>query len=65
MSKLLLVEDDEPLAMGIEFTLKDEGYELEKASTLKDGKYMFDHGQFDLIVLDINLPSFPTASTVI
>lgn len=56
MSKLLLVEDDEPLAMGIEFTLKDEGYELEKASTLKDGKHMFDHGQFDLIVLDINLP---------
>lgn len=56
MSRLLLVEDDEPLAMGIEFTLKDEGYELERTSTLKDGKSLFDGGQFDLIVLDINLP---------
>ncbi|MDP4089587.1 MAG: response regulator transcription factor [Bacillota bacterium] len=56
MSRLLLVEDDESLAMGIEFTLKDEGYELKRASTLEEGRLLFDRGQFDLVVLDINLP---------
>lgn len=56
MSKLLLVEDDESLALGIEFSLKDEGYEALRAATFKEGKKLFDLGHFDLIILDINLP---------
>lgn len=56
MSKLLFVEDDESLAMGIEFMLKDEGYELKRASTLEEGKTLFESEQFELVVLDINLP---------
>ncbi len=56
MNRLLLVEDDEPLALGIEFTLKDEGYEVFRASTASQGRKCFLEEQFDLIILDVNLP---------
>jgi DNA-binding response OmpR family regulator len=56
MSRLLLVEDDEALALGIEFTLVDEGYKVLRASTFNEGKKLFDNGSFDLIILDVNLP---------
>ncbi len=56
MNRLLLVEDDEPLSLGIEFTLKDEGYEVFRASTAAQGREWFLKEQFDLIILDVNLP---------
>lgn len=56
MNKLLLVEDDEALAAGIEFTLTDEGYEAKRAATFKEGKDLFENDKFDLILLDVNLP---------
>ncbi len=56
MSKLLLVEDDEALALGIEFTLRDEGYEVERAARFDEGKRLFEKGNYDLIILDVNLP---------
>lgn len=56
MTSLLLVEDDEALALGIEFTLKDEGYEVYRASTLNEGKSLLDQIKVDLILLDVNLP---------
>ncbi len=56
MNRLLLVEDDESLAMGIEFTLVDEGYEVIRAATIEEGKNLFQSDKFDLIILDINLP---------
>lgn len=56
MSKLLLVEDDEALAIGIEFTLKDEGYDVLRVGTFKEGKELFETEKFDLIILDVNLP---------
>jgi two-component system, OmpR family, response regulator VicR len=56
MNKLLLVEDDESLALGIEFALKDEGYDVLKASTVEEAKTLFQSKSFELIILDINLP---------
>ncbi|MBC8059216.1 MAG: response regulator transcription factor [Clostridiaceae bacterium] len=56
MNRLLLVEDDESLALGIEFSLKDGGYEVSRASTVEVGKSLFHLEQFDLILLDVNLP---------
>ncbi|MBW9157582.1 response regulator transcription factor [Clostridium tagluense] len=56
MNRLLLVEDDESLALGIEFSLKDGGYEVSRASTVEEGKKIFHLERFDLILLDINLP---------
>ncbi|MDT8719339.1 response regulator transcription factor [Clostridium sp. 19966] len=53
---LLLVEDDESLALGVEFTLKDEGYEVLVAPTLGDGRKAFKESHIDLVILDVNLP---------
>ncbi len=35
--KILLLEDDEALAMGIEYSLKNEGYTVERISTYQEG----------------------------
>lgn len=56
MNKLLLVEDDESLALGIEFSLKDGGYEVYRTSTVEGGKKLFHSKPLDLILLDVNLP---------
>ncbi|MBV4423068.1 response regulator transcription factor [Clostridium tyrobutyricum] len=56
MYKLLLVEDDSALALGIEFTLKDEGYEVLTVATIKDAKKFMEGEKFHMIILDINLP---------
>lgn len=56
MNRLLLVEDDKALSMGIEFTLKDEGYEVLTAATYQEGQSLFERENFDLIILDVNLP---------
>ncbi|WP_039656778.1 response regulator transcription factor [Clostridium tyrobutyricum] len=56
MYKLLLVEDDSALALGIEFTLKDEGYEVLTVATIKDAKKFMESEKFHMIILDINLP---------
>ena len=56
MNRLLLVEDDESLALGIEFSLKDGGYEVSRTSTVEGGKKLFHIEQFDLVLLDVNLP---------
>lgn len=56
MNKLLLVEDDQSLALGIEFSLKDEGYEVLTAASLEEGKSLFESDEFSLIILDVNLP---------
>lgn len=56
MNKILLVEDDEALALGVEYTLKEEGYDTYRVSTIKEGKVAIDSNYYDLILLDINLP---------
>lgn len=56
MNNLLLVEDDEALALGIEFALKDEGYEVYRTATIEDGRKLVESEQFSLIILDVNLP---------
>ena len=56
MYRLLLVEDDESLALAIEFTLKDENYDVVRASNFKEGLRLSFESDFDLILLDVNLP---------
>ena len=56
MNRILLVEDDEALALGIEFTLIEENYIVQRAATVIEAKKLFDSELFDLIILDVNLP---------
>lgn len=53
--KILLVEDDFALAMGTEYTLKTENYEVVKASNLAEAKALL-HPDIDLVLLDVMLP---------
>ncbi|WP_333887989.1 response regulator transcription factor [Clostridium sp.] len=56
MSKILLLEDDEALALGIEFTLLDEGYEVVKCLNVKEAVETFNSAAFDILILDVMLP---------
>ncbi|OBR92237.1 sensory transduction protein regX3 [Clostridium ragsdalei P11] len=56
MNKILLLEDDEALALGIDFTLQDEGYEVKRYSCVSEAKKIFDSETFDIIILDVMLP---------
>ena len=52
---ILLVEDDFALAMGTEYALQAEGYEVIHAGNLKKARGMLA-GKLDLILLDVMLP---------
>ena len=60
MSRLLLVEDDYALAMGTEYTLKAEGYDVKVARCIADARNVIYGGNSDtlpeLIILDVMLP---------
>ena len=55
--KILLVEDEEKLARVVELELRYEGYEVEKVFDGREGLEKALSGGFDLILLDIMLPS--------
>ena len=56
MNRILLVEDDEGLALGIEFTLRDEGFEVMRAEDVEEALKVFNENEFDVIILDVMLP---------
>lgn len=55
-AKILLVEDEENLAMGLEYNLKEEGYKVDWAKDGKEAINFFAENNYDLILLDIMLP---------
>ena len=55
-SKILLVEDEETLAIGLEYNLKEEGYWVTRVSDGKKALDAYQSQDFDLILLDIMLP---------
>lgn len=61
--KALLVEDDEHKRVGIEQALREHGEATEVivATSLYDAINALDIGPFDLVVLDMAIPSHPTA----
>ncbi|NWF49757.1 MAG: response regulator transcription factor [Ignavibacteriaceae bacterium] len=55
-SKILLVEDEETLAVGLEYNLSEEGYNVKWAKNGREALELFKKEKFDLIILDIMLP---------
>lgn len=53
---ILVVEDDESIAMGLEMNLGAEGYRVLVAQDGKTGLQLARQGNIDLIVLDVMLP---------
>jgi DNA-binding response OmpR family regulator len=56
MSRILIVEDEPAIALGLEDDLKMEGYEVEVAGDGIAGARRALDGAFDLVLLDVMLP---------
>jgi two-component system alkaline phosphatase synthesis response regulator PhoP len=55
-NKILLVEDEETMAIGLEYNLSAEGYRVTWVSDGKQALEKIGNEEFDLVVLDIMLP---------
>ncbi|MBL0212913.1 MAG: response regulator transcription factor [Myxococcales bacterium] len=58
MTKILVVEDDPSIRMGLVDTLTAKGYEVEAVARGSEGAERAISGRFDLVVLDVMLPDF-------
>lgn len=54
--RILIVEDEKPLAHALELKMGHEGYETKVASTGREGLELATTGDYDLILLDLILP---------
>lgn len=54
--RILLVEDEESLAVGLQFNLQQEGYAVQRAADGREALEYFAQQSFDLIILDLMLP---------
>lgn len=57
MTRILLLEDDASLALGLDFSLKEEGYDITHVELVQECKEVFEKEEsFDLALLDVTLP---------
>lgn len=62
--KVLLVEDDGPLAEQIARALRDENFVVDIAADGVDGQHMGETEAYDAAVLDLGLPKIPGATVL-
>lgn len=56
MPAVLFVEDDATIAMGVEYSLKQDGFEVSVADCLADARDLLKRTPYDLVLLDLGLP---------
>ena len=56
MKKILVVEDDSLLCKTLSFNLNLSGYEVDNALSIAEAKAQILKREYDLIILDVNLP---------
>lgn len=56
MKKILLIEDNETIIKGLEYTLEQEGYNVETAENIIKAKTKIKKEQYNIYLLDISLP---------
>lgn len=56
MKKILVIEDDPAIRVGLTESLSKEGYTLTEADSGDKGFYLAQSGSYDLIILDLILP---------
>lgn len=56
MKQILLVEDDKSIVMGLEYTLKQEGYGVTACLSAAQANQALADARFDLALLDLSLP---------
>jgi len=56
MLSVLFVEDDNTIAMGVEYSLKQDGFQVSLAYRLEEARDLLKRQPFDLVLLDLGLP---------
>lgn len=57
MKNILLVEDDDALALGMKYTLENEGFNVLRGTSIEDSKEVLcSNEKIDVILLDLTLP---------
>ena len=56
LGKILIVEDDSSILMGLKFCLETEGFIVDSVSLGNDAIKKCNENSFDLVLLDLNLP---------
>lgn len=56
MKKILLVEDNETIVMGLKYSLEQENFQVISALNVEKAKESLDQETIDLILLDVTLP---------
>jgi DNA-binding response OmpR family regulator len=54
--RILIVEDNKDLALGLRINLEEHGYQVHVAQTIADGLARLRQAQPDLVILDLSLP---------
>ena len=54
--KVFLLEDDNAISMGLKYSLEKEGYEVTLTENAEDARNALTTGDYDICILDINLP---------
>lgn len=54
--KILFVEDNESIILGVSYLLREEGYEVFVARTMSTALAFMEREEFDLALLDVSLP---------
>lgn len=54
--KILLVEDDKTIALGLQYSLNEEGYEVKISTNVNTALEYIKKEEFDLYLLDLSLP---------
>ncbi len=56
MAKILIVEDEETIRVGLKYYLEAESFDIQEASCSKEAIDSIKQNSFDIVLLDINLP---------
>lgn len=56
MKKILIIEDERPMAEAVEYNLRKEGFDVDIALDGESGWRMCREGDYDLVLLDLMLP---------
>jgi two-component system response regulator RegX3 len=57
MARILIIEDEQPMAEAISYMLVKEGYETDIATDGESGWRLCQSGEYELVILDLMLPS--------
>lgn len=56
MNSILLIEDNEPIAKGLKYSLEQENFIVTISNNVQKSKELLKVNKYDLIILDITLP---------